>query len=149
MQRWIAIGVLLVMLLCAGGAVAYWNQRQNTPTPMWVPLPIRNDLPEDELKKTITELRDKLHDEDLLLKVAKDLGLAGKWKMETDGEAQRELANRIFVKIGDMDSPMGKVPAVHIGVTGKKRERQLSGEIAMRLMEDVWKILGIKPPQKG
>jgi hypothetical protein len=149
MQRWIAIGVLLVMLGCGGGAFAYWNHKQNLPAPMWVPLPIRNDLPEDELKKTITELRDKLHDEDLLLKAAKDLGLAGKWKMESDGEAQRELADRIFVKIGDMDSPMGKVPAVHIGVTGKKRERQLSGEIAMRLMEDVWKILGIEPPQKG
>ena len=43
---------------------------------------------------------------------------------------------------------MGKVPAIHIGVKGKAKESEVSGEIAMRLMDDVWKILGIKPPKK-
>jgi hypothetical protein len=41
---------------------------------------------------------------------------------------------------------MGKVPAIHIGVNGKNKEREVSGQIAMRLIQDVWKILGIEPP---
>jgi hypothetical protein len=41
---------------------------------------------------------------------------------------------------------MGKVPAIHIGVHGKRKESALSGKIAMRLMDDVWPILGIDPP---
>ncbi len=43
---------------------------------------------------------------------------------------------------------MGKVPAIHIGLTGKRKEREVSGAVAMRLMDDVWKILGIKAPPK-
>jgi hypothetical protein len=43
---------------------------------------------------------------------------------------------------------MGKVPAILVGLTGKNKEREVSGEIAMRLMDDVWKILGVEPPPK-
>ena len=31
---------------------------------------------------------------------------------------------------------------------GKAKESGVSGEIAMRLMDEVWKILGIEPPKK-
>ena len=41
---------------------------------------------------------------------------------------------------------MGRYPVVQIGVRGKKKERELAGQISMRLMDVVWKILGIKPP---
>ena len=41
-----------------------------------------------------------------------------------------------------------RCPSIHIGVNGKGKESEVSGEIAMRLMDDVWKILGIKPPAK-
>jgi hypothetical protein len=41
---------------------------------------------------------------------------------------------------------MGGYPVVQIGARGKKKERELSGQISMRLMNDVWRILGIKPP---
>jgi len=146
MQRWIAVGVLVVMLMLGGGAFAYWNHKQNLPAPMWVPLPIKADLEDDERDQTIRDLREKLMAKEVLMQVSKDLGLAGKWNLTSEAEAELELAKRVFVKLGDMDSPMGKVPAVHIGVMGPNKERQLSGQIAVRLMEDVWKILGIKPP---
>jgi hypothetical protein len=40
------------------------------------------------------------------------------------------------------------VPAILIGVHGKRKDYELSGKIAVRLMDDVWPILGIDPPQK-
>jgi hypothetical protein len=71
-----------------------------------------------------------------------------KWGLVSDEAGAVEIGRRLFVRAGDADTPMGKVPAVHIGVNGKRKEREVSGQIAMRLMEDVWKILGIKPPEK-
>jgi hypothetical protein len=47
-----------------------------------------------------------------------------------------------------MDTPMGKVPSIHIGLKGKAKNMALTGEIAMRLMDDAWPILGIDPPKK-
>ena len=41
-----------------------------------------------------------------------------------------------------------KVPSINVGVKGKRKNQELSGKIAMRLMEDVWNFLGIKPPPK-
>ena len=83
-----------------------------------------------------------------LAKVSKDVGLVTKWERPSDEACAAELGNRIFVRAGEMDTPMGKVPAIHVGLTGKRKEREVSGEIAMRLMDDVWKILGIDPPKR-
>jgi hypothetical protein len=68
--------------------------------------------------------------------------------LRSDEQCARELADRLFVRSGDADTPMGKVPAILIGVNGKRKEREVSGEIAMRLMDDVWEILGIDPPKE-
>ncbi|MES2660427.1 MAG: hypothetical protein V4689_17515 [Verrucomicrobiota bacterium] len=146
MQRWIAVGVLVMMLIFGGGVFGYWTYRQNSPAPMWVELPVNPDRTDEELKKTVKELLAKLREKELLEKVSKDLALVEKWQLASDNEAAAALSNRVFVKLGDTNTPAGRVPAVHIGVTGKKKEVKLSGEIAMRLMNDVWKILGIKPP---
>lgn len=113
---------------------------------MWVEMPINPETSDEQRQKTATELLGRLRDKELLTKVCKDLGLAGKWNLSSDNAAADELSNRLFVKIGDTGAPVGRLPAVHIGVTGKKKERELSGQIATRMMEDVWKILGIKPP---
>lgn len=152
MQRWIlgAVGAVLlgVVGLC-GAYLAYKNHKQNQPQPMWVPLPVRQDLPVAEQDKAARELKEKLCVESILLKVSQDMGLAGKWQLPSDKEAAAELGRRVFVRTGDAATPMGNVPAIHIGVNGKVKESQLSGQIAMRLMEDVWKILGIDPPRKN
>lgn len=135
-----------MMLVGGAGVFGLWTYRQNQPAPMWVEMPINPERTDEEREKTAKELLGRLRDTALLTKVCQDMGLAGKWKLSSDSAAAAELSNRLFVKIGDTAAPIGRVPAVHIGVTGKKKERNLSGQIAMRLMEDVWKILGIKPP---
>lgn len=140
------MGVLAMMLFSGAGVFGYWTYRQNQPAPMWVEMPINPERTDEEREQTAKELLIRLREKQLLTKVCKDLGLAGKWEKISDAAAADELSNRLFVKIGDTAAPMGRVPAVHIGVIGKKKERVLSGQIAMRLMDDVWKILGIKPP---
>jgi len=148
MQRWIGLGILAMGLIFGGGVYGYWLYRQNKPAPMWVEIPINPDRTAEERENAVKDLLTKLRDKELLLKVSKDMRLAEKWNLSSDAEAEKELSRLIFVKQGDTAGTMGRVPAVHIGVRGKKKEIQLSGEISMRLMEDVWKILGIEPPPK-
>lgn len=148
MQRWIAVGVVAMMLFLGGGYFAYRSYKQNRPHPVWVPLPIRADLESSKRDVIMKDLKAKLSEKESLVKVSKDLGLVQKWEFPSDEACADEIARRLFVKAGDADTPMGKVPAIHIGVNGKVKDSAVSGEIAMRLMEDVWKILGIEPPSK-
>lgn len=67
--------------------------------------------------------------------------------VSSDEQAANEVAKRMFVDVGEADSVMRtKFPSINIGVKGKATEQELSGKITMRLMQDVWKVLGIKPP---
>ena len=122
--------------------------KQNRPNPMWVPLPINPEISSEKRAEVIKELTARLSRPELLLKVSQDVGLAKKWHLASDEEAARILGARLFVQVGEADGPLGKVPSINIGVTGKKKEIGVSGEIAMRLMDDVWKILDLKPPSK-
>ncbi len=135
-----------MMLFSGAGVFGYWTYRQNQPAPMWVEIPINPDRTNEEKEEIAKDLLTRLRDKELLTKVCKDMDLVGKWKMTSDSAAAAELSNRLFVKTGETAAPIGRVPALQIGVIGKKKERNLSGQIAMRLMDDVWKILGIKPP---
>lgn len=151
MQRWIVAGVVAVLLIGGmgvGGLFAYRSYKQNLPAPIWVPMPINPELPADKRDEVIDKLKTELEQPERLAKVSKDVGLVAKWGLPTDEACAAELGKRMFVRAGDMDTPMGKVPAIHIGLTGKRKEREVSGEVAMRLMEDVWKILGIDPPKR-
>ncbi len=148
MQRWILAAGFALILLLGGGYFAHRTIKMNRPHPVWVPLPYREDLEMAKLNEIIKTLKDKLGDPELLARVSKDVGLKSKWNLSSDEECAGELGRRLFVKNGEADTPGGKVPAIHIGVRGKARESAVSGEIAMRLMDDVWKILGIEPPKK-
>jgi hypothetical protein len=148
MQRWIVAGVVAMLLMGAGGFFALKIYKENRPAPVWVPLPINPELPVAKRDEIISKLKTELAASDRLLRVSKDVGLAGKWKLSSDEDGAAEVASRLFVKEGEADTPQGKVPAIHIGVKGKRKEREVSGQIAMRLMDDVWEILGVDPPPK-
>jgi hypothetical protein len=148
MQRWITAGVLAMVLLVGGGAGALYVYKQSRPYPVWVPMPINPELSVGKRDEIVKELRARLSEQAALIKVSQAVGLAGKWQLASDEEAARRLGERLFVKLGDADSAIGKVPAIHVGVTGTKKERKISEEVAMQLMDDVCKILGIKPPVK-
>ena len=148
MQRWIVIGVIVLGLMAGGGYFALKTYRGNLPGPMWVPLAINPELSEERRKELVDDLKTQLSEPALLRKVSKDLSLTTEWEMATDEQCAQELARRMIVRTGDMAAPMGRVPAIHIGMNGKRKEHELSGKIAMRLMDDVWPILGIDPPPK-
>ena len=148
MQRWIAIGVVAMMLFLGGGWFSYRIYKQHRPHPVWVPLPINPELPVARRDQIINELKEKLSKHELLIQVSKDVGLVKKWHLASDEEGARKIGERLSVKAGDADTPQGKVPAIHIRVEGNFKESPVTGEIVMRLMDDVWMILGVNPPQK-
>jgi hypothetical protein len=151
MQRWIAVGLLAALLICGmgvGGFFAYRSYKQNLPAPVWVPMPINPEVPDEKRDEIIKQLKTELGKPERLLKVSMDVGLVEKWALPTDEACAAELGKRLFVKAGDANTPLGKAPAIHIGLSGKRKERQVSEQIAMRMMDDVWKILGIEAPKR-
>jgi hypothetical protein len=135
------------MLVLGGGGFAYKTYQRNRPQPIWVPLPINPELPDEKRKEVAAELKKSLMKPEVLLQVSKDLGLPKSFGLPSDEAAANEVAQRMFVEVGEADAPTGgKVPSINIGIKGKRKDAGVSGKIAMRLMQDVWKILGIKPP---
>lgn len=137
-----------MVLLIGGGGVAYWNYKQNLPHPVWVPLPINPQLSDEKREEIANELKAKLGTTETLARVSKDLNLPTRWHMASDDEVAGELGRRLFVDVGEADSPMGKVPAIKIGVHGTRRDKVISEEIAMHLIKDVRKLLGVDSPPK-
>lgn len=135
-----------MVLMLGGGGFAYHEYRQNRPHPIWVPVPINPALPVEKRDEIAKDLKAKLSKIEILLKVSHDLGLPKKWNLASDEAAAQVIADRLFVRVGEADGPMGKVPAINIGVSGKEKDKVMTEKLALRLMEDVWKIAGIKPP---
>jgi hypothetical protein len=151
MQRWIVAVMVLVVLLAGGLAAGYkLVYKPNRPNPIWVPLQIREDVEMAERQKIVKELTKKLSEPKILEGVSKDLDLAAKWKMASNEEAAKEVGRRLFVRTGETLTPDGApAPAILVGVNGKLKEVEQSKEIAMRLMKDVFEIVGIKVPAKA
>jgi hypothetical protein len=148
MQRWIVIGVVAMMLLLGGGGFSYRTYKQHRPHPVWVPLPINPELSDVRRDQIINELKEKLSKPELLIQVSRDVDLVKKWHLASDEEGARKIGERLSVKTGDADTPLGKVPAIHIRMEGNRKESAVTGGILMRLMDEVWKILGVNPPSK-
>lgn len=149
MQRWIVLGVAVVLLGIAGlfGARKAWRSHQNNqPGPVWVPIAVNPETPIERQDEVAATLKRALSTEAMLTGVVEDLGLRQTWGMASDEQAARELGRRLIVRTGTMDTPRGALPAIHIGVTGKIKERPTSEAISMRLIKEVWPILGIQPP---
>ncbi len=139
------MGLIAMAMVFGGGLFAYQTYKQNRPYPVWVPMPINPELPTARQDAIANDLKVKLLDRKILIEVSKDVGLRNEWGLANDEQCAEELAKRVFVRLGDMDSKMGKVPSVNVGVDGKNKEHLLSEKITMRLIKDVYIILGIDP----
>ncbi len=136
-----------MVLMMAGAGYGLWEYRQNRPVPMWVPLPLNSELSDAKRKEIVTQLKTELAERDRLEKISAELDLAKEWSLPSPDAAADQLAKRIFVKLGDMETAMGRVDAIHVGIKGTRRDKELSGKISMRLKDEVWDILGIAPPK--
>jgi uncharacterized membrane protein len=151
-QRWILWGVLaaVVMALGLAGAVfGYKEYKQNRPAGMWVPLPFMNpEIPDEDRREFVKMLNEKLREPELLLRVASDIPVREAWKLGSDDEVVKEMDRRLFVEMGSAETPEGRVPSVNIGFNGKRRETALLGQLSLRIMDDVWKIIGVEKPKQ-
>jgi len=139
--------MVAVMLVVGGGGYGCWNYKQNLPAPLWVPLQINPERTDEERAQVAGELKAKLDSPAILIQISKDLDLTHKWNLPSNEAAASEISKRLFVRVGEADTPMGKVPSLNVGVDGKVKEAKVTGEIAMRLMKETMKLIGIKPPQ--
>jgi hypothetical protein len=149
MQRWLLIGgAILLLLFGVGLPTACHLYKQSRPHPVWVPIPVNPEAPFGFIDETIRALTSKLSNHDNLIRIGRELDLKNKWEMTSDEEVADEIGNRLYVKRGEMDTPMGSVPAIHVGFRGTNRDREISYAMIEALLPDVWKALGIEPPKK-
>lgn len=120
--------------------------RENAAHPVWVPIPVREDADMERVGREVDRLEEELSKDEVLEGVSADLGLIEELELPDDRACAAVLRQRLFVRVGDAETRMGPVPAIHVGMKGKNKERELTTRIVERLMEDVWGILGIQPP---
>ena len=97
-----------MLLVLGGGGFAYRTYKQNRPQPMWVPLPINPELPAEKRKEVVAELKKSLMKPEVLIQVSKDLGLPKAFGLPTDEAAANEVAQRMFVEVGETDGADGR-----------------------------------------
>ena len=147
MKRWMVIAVVAIMLAGVGGAAALWNYRQNKPQKVWVPLALNASLTPEKREQVAAEIKAKLLEGPIILQVVKDVKLASKLGLPSDEAAEAVVRKQLFVEVGQADVPDGtKVPSVNIGVNCQRKTFAVMGEVATRMIKDVWKMLGIKDP---
>lgn len=146
MQRWIVVALIGAILVGLGGGFGLWNYKQNRPQPVWVPLALNETLPEEKRVELAKEIEKKLLEGNLLADAVKDVGLANKRGFSSDAEALAEAQKLLFAEAGEADLNGSKVPSINIGFKTQRKSYGAYSELAMRVMKDVWKMLGIKEP---
>ena len=137
-----------MFLMIGGAGLAYKVYKNNKPSPIWVPLPINPELSDEKRVEIVKKLKAHLTQAEVLMQVSKDLALPSVLNVPSHEEAANEIGKRVFVDLGEADTPAGaKVPSINVGVKGKAKDRELSGKIAVRLIQDVQKLLGTKPAE--
>lgn len=134
--------MVAVLLLGSVGSALVWNHRRNRPDKVWVPLPLSPESSDDARKTFAKQLDKELRKSSVLLGVATDVQLAEKLGLPSAEAAADELGKRLFIEVGQADSPIGKIPSLNVGVNGTSKEHAILGQIAERLMKDVKRVIG-------
>jgi hypothetical protein len=137
MQRWIALGVVAFVLFLGGSYFGLKAYKQSRPYPIWVPLPLNVELAKEQRDDVCAKLKDYMLQEERVLAIARDLQLAGVWSLPSEEAAAAELKKRMFIRTGSATTPMGDVPALHVGLSGTRKEKDMTEKIVGRMMEDV------------
>ncbi len=142
------VSAVIAVVLVIGSGAGYVGYKLNQPDRQWVPLLLNPELPEEKREQAAEELKDQLLTPERLKAVVRDVDLVKALRAASEDAAVRELERRIFVTVGEAESPGGVVPALHIGVSGKRSERDMLGKTATRLVEDVKEIIEVaaQPP---
>jgi hypothetical protein len=115
------------------------------PDKVWVPLALRADISMADQSKLAEQIGAKLRTDEMLRQVVIDVGLQEKFNQPSQDAAVKDLDRRLFVEAGSADTPAGTVPSINVGVRGTGHEHDILGEASMRIIKDVWRILGIDP----
>ncbi len=143
---WAALGAVGLVLMFFGARFAWREYHLGKPSRIWVPIALREDISMEEQKKLAEQIGEKLHTDAILRKVVTDVGFQQKLGLPTEDAAVKELDHRLFVEVGTAKTPSGgQVPSINVGVSGIGHERELLGEASMRIVKDVWRMLGIDP----
>jgi len=148
MQRWkLYVGLGIVGLVLLGGG-AYFARKEyfaSKPAPIWIPFNLRMGIPMEDQKAFAQLIDERLSDDDLLRQIVIDADLQSGFNQPTEDAAIQELKRRIFVKVGTADTPQGAVPSVNVGLNGTQRENELLRRATLRMIKDVWRMIGIDP----
>jgi hypothetical protein len=148
MQRWILLagaGVIGLVLAFFGARFAWREYHLSKPSRIWVPIPLRADISMADQGKLVEQINQRLGADEILRGIVIETGLQAKLALPTEDAAVKELGRRIFVEAGTADTPMGLVPAIHVGMSGNGHEKVILEECSIRAMKDVWRMLGIDP----
>jgi hypothetical protein len=108
-----------------------------------VPLPLNAELPKEQRDEVCTKLKEYMLQEERLLAIVRDLQLTAVWSQPSEEAAAAELKKRIFIRIGDATTPMGEVPALHVGLSGTRKDKDMTQKIVGRMMDNVKVALGL------
>lgn len=148
MQRWILWGILAavgLVLIGGGGLYGYREYSQGKPAPVWVPIPLNPTISLEQQEEVAAQVSKSLRADEVLGAVVLDLGLIEKFGVTDEGAAIAELGRRLFVEAGTMATQMGENPSLNVGMRGSRREKDLSGEVAERIVKDVFRMMRIDP----
>lgn len=142
---WAVLGAVGLVVMFFGARYAKREYHLRQPSKIWVPVALRPDLSMADQKKLAEQIEAKLRTDEILRSVVVDVGLQAKFKQPSEDAAVKELDRRLFVEVGSADTPNGSVPSINIGVAGTGHERDVLGEASMRIIRDVWRMIGIDP----
>jgi hypothetical protein len=149
MQRSILSGVVIAVfvLLFIGSGASYWWMRQNRPDQRWVPLVLNSKSSAEDRNLLEQQLRAYLSHDELLKKIVAEMSLASRWDVGSEQACVQKLKSSLFVRLNEMQHPMTqeKILTVDIGVNGKRKERSLMSDIAVRLSKEASAFMGIDP----